>query len=119
MNKNQLVMVLKDRNGFPADTNEKVIDDFLGIVAECLVNGDSVQLTGFGVFDIRVSNPRTGTNPRTLEKLEIGYYARPSFRAGRALKAAIKNSDLAVEKAREVKLKKDKEARVKKLKTVG
>lgn len=117
MNKNQLVLVLSERNGYPVNMNEKVLEDFLSVVTECLINGDNVQLSGFGVFDIRVSNPRIGTNPRTFEKLEIDYYARPSFRAGRALKAAIRNSDLAVEKAKEIKAKKPSVS--KKIKSVG
>lgn len=119
MNKNQMIHVLRDKNGYPMQLNEKIIEDFLSVITECLVNGDSVQMAGFGVFDIRVSNPRVGTNPRTLEKMSIGHYARPSFRAGRALKAAIKNSDLAAEKAREVQVKKAQEVKLKKAKVVA
>ena len=99
--------------------NEKVVNDFLDIITECLVNGDGVHLSGFGVFDVRVSNPRLGTNPRTFEKLDIGHYARPSFRAGRALKAAIRTSDLAIEKAREAQAKKAQETKARKAKANG
>jgi len=116
MNKNQVVQILRDRNGYPVNINEKIVDDFLEVITDSLVKGEEVTLTGFGTFDVRVSNPRMGTNPRTFEKLDIGHYARPSFRAGRALKHAIKTSDLAADKAREVKEAKLNEVRVKRVK---
>lgn len=119
MNKNQLIQILKERNGYPLTINERIVDDFLEVVTDSLVQGEEVQIAGFGTFDIRVSNPRLGTNPRTLEKFDIGHYARPSFRAGRSLKHSIKNSNLAVSRAESVKESKVQELKVKKVKIVG
>lgn len=93
MNQEQVVQTLTEKNGLSPEINEKVVNDFLAIVTDCLTMGDSVKMTGFGTFDVCIGKPREVVNPQTMEMMKIGYYFRPSFRAGRALKASIRNSE--------------------------
>lgn len=56
---------------------------------ETLAKGDSIQLVGFGTFEVRERAAREGINPRTKEKIEIAATKVPAFKAGRALKDAV------------------------------
>ena len=48
-----------------------------------------MQLVGFGSFEVKKRDARTGRNPRTSEPVEIPAAKLPVFKAGRALKDAI------------------------------
>ena len=59
------------------------------LVEEALVAGDKVQLVGFGVFDVKSREARTGRNPKTKEVIQIPASKSPVFKAGKALKDAV------------------------------
>ena len=54
-----------------------------------MANGDSVQLIGFGTFDVRERGERVGINPLTKENITIAACKTPAFKAGKALKDAV------------------------------
>jgi len=58
-------------------------------VTEALKNGDSVALSGFGVFGVRTRPAREGRNPFTGETLMIPEAKVPGFKAGKTLKDAV------------------------------
>ncbi|HFE9895497.1 HU family DNA-binding protein, partial [Acinetobacter baumannii] len=49
-----------------------------------------VALIGFGTFSVKERAARTGRNPKTGEELKIAAAKVPSFKAGKALKEAVK-----------------------------
>ena len=51
--------------------------------------GDKVQLVGFGSFETKQREARTGRNPKTKETIEIPATRVPVFKAGKALKDAV------------------------------
>lgn len=61
----------------------------LASVGTHLKQGDKVQLTGFGTFEIRERSARTGVKPGTAEKIEMLASKAPAFKAGKGLKAQI------------------------------
>jgi DNA-binding protein HU-beta len=63
--------------------------EFISAVADVLKRGDSVSLVGFGTFEVRERQARTGRNPRTGETMTIAASKAPSFKAGKALKDAV------------------------------
>lgn len=65
---------------------EAVIDS----IQEILADGDKVQLIGFGTFEVRERSARKGRNPQTGEEIEIPATKVPAFKAGKALKEAVK-----------------------------
>lgn len=77
-----------------ADLTKKAAGDSLNalidIVTESLGRGDKVTLTGFGTFMVRHRAARMGRNPQTGEPLHIAAQDTPAFRAGSALKGAVK-----------------------------
>jgi DNA-binding protein HU-beta len=66
------------------------VDAVLESIQQALQNGDSVQLIGFGTFEVRERAAREGRNPHTGEALTIPASKVPAFKAGKALKEAVK-----------------------------
>ncbi len=66
------------------------VDSMLDSVTAALKSGDTVLLTGFGKFEVRTRAARTGINPKTLEKINLPASKVPAFKAGKALKVAVK-----------------------------
>ena len=58
-------------------------------VTEALKNGDSVVLSGFGMFGVKTRPAREGRNPFTGEEMTIPEGKVPGFKAGKTLKAAV------------------------------
>ncbi|MCP4547894.1 MAG: HU family DNA-binding protein [bacterium] len=61
-------------------------DPRAGVIANALEDGEKVQLTGFGTFEIRERKARVGRNPRTGEAIQIAAARVPAFSAGKSLK---------------------------------
>ena len=61
-----------------------------GAIAAALKQGESVTLIGFGTFHITKRAARNGRNPRTGAAVKIKAANSPRFKAGKALKDAIK-----------------------------
>lgn len=57
---------------------------------KALKQGDKVQLVGFGSFEVKKRAERTGRNPKTKEAIVIPAGKYPVFKAGAALKEAVK-----------------------------
>lgn len=63
---------------------------FTDAVSSALSKGDSLTLTGFGTFQVSKRGARQGVNPRTGAKLQIPAMKVPKFKAGKALKEAVR-----------------------------
>ena len=59
-------------------------------VKDYLAEGEKVQLIGFGNFEVRERAARQGRNPQTGEAISIAASKVPAFKAGKALKEAVK-----------------------------
>lgn len=67
-----------------------IIDDVIKIITEAMVEGESVQLHGFGTFDVKEFKPRETVDLKTKERIVIPAYKAPKFTAGKLLKRAVK-----------------------------
>ena len=67
-----------------------VVATVFDTIAESLANGEKVQLIGFGSFEVRERAERKGRNPQTGAELVIPASKVPAFKAGKALKDAVK-----------------------------
>ncbi len=90
MTKVELVNSVSEKAGLTKKDAEKALAAVLDSVTEALKAGDKVSLVGFGTFEVRDRPARTGLNPRTKEKIEIAATKAPAFKAGKALKDAVK-----------------------------
>lgn len=89
MTKAELVTSVAAKAGLSKKDSEKALAAVVDSITEALAKGESVQLVGFGTFEVRERAARTGINPRTKEKIEIAATNVPAFKAGKALKDAV------------------------------
>lgn len=90
MNKTELVAAIADKAGISKKDADKAVAAFIEAVTETLKSGDKLQLVGFGSFEVRERPERTGRNPQTKETITIPASKVPAFKAGAALKTAVK-----------------------------
>ena len=81
---------MAEKSGLTKKDVEAALNAFMKSVEEALIEGDKVQLVGFGTFDIRERKARKGRNPRNPEQvIEIPASKAPVFKAGKALKELV------------------------------
>ena len=68
-----------------------VVDALFETIQEALQAGEKVQVIGFGNFEVRERAARKGRNPQSGEEIQIEASKVPAFKAGKALKDAVKN----------------------------
>ncbi len=90
MNKTELVAAVAAKADITKKDAEKAVAAVFGAIEDALVEGEKVQLIGFGTFEVKERAARTGHNPRTGESVEIAASKVPAFKAGAALKNAVK-----------------------------
>ncbi len=90
MNKTELINAVAAKAEISKKDAEKAIAAVFGSIEDALKAGDKVQLIGFGTFEVKERAARTGHNPKTGEAIEIAAAKIPSFKAGAALKTAVK-----------------------------
>src|SRR6476469_9357547 len=88
MNKSQLIDALAARLG-DRRTAASAVDELLSTIVETVKSGESVSLTGFGVFEARARAARVGRNPRTGQTVAVPAATVPAFRPGIGFKAAV------------------------------
>lgn len=86
MRKTDLISAVAKKAGISANSAKLAVDAFIEAVGDELKNGGSVQLIGFGTFDVQERAARKGRNPLTGEEIEIKASKSPRFKAGKALK---------------------------------
>ena len=91
MNKAELVESVQKSLG--GDTSkaaaERAVAAVIGGIESGLMNGEAVQLIGFGTFSVASRAARDGINPQTGDKIRIAASKTVKFKAGAGLKGKI------------------------------
>ena len=90
MNKTELIAAVAEVSGLSKKDSELALNATLNTITTALKKGDKVQLVGFGSFEVKKRAARTGLNPRTKQPVKIAASKVPAFKAGKALKDAVK-----------------------------
>ncbi|MGN0521137.1 MAG: HU family DNA-binding protein [Eubacterium sp.] len=90
MNKSELVAAVAAKAELSKKDADAAVTAVFDAVKDALADGDKVALVGFGTFSVKTRAARTGLNPRTKETIEIPEAKVPAFKAGSALKEAVK-----------------------------
>ena len=90
MLKKELIEVVAAQTGLTKKAASDAVEAMIKAITDALKKGDSVLLTGFGKFEVRNRAARAGINPKTMEKITLPATKVPAFKAGKALKVAIK-----------------------------
>ena len=89
MNKTELIAAIAEKSGLSKKDAEKALTATLDTITGALVQGDRVQLIGFGTFETKNREARMGHKPPNGEAVEIPAARLPQFKAGKALKDAV------------------------------
>ena len=89
MQKSELIAKVAKESMVSQAQAAAVINKALDAIVGALKSGDKVTLTGFGTFEVRKTAARTGTNPRTKQKIQIAAGKRATFSAGTLLREAV------------------------------
>ena len=80
MKKTDLINAIAEQSGLSKKDAEKALNAALDTIIKAVAAGDKIQLTGFGTFEQRQRNARTGSS------IEIAASKVPAFKAGKAFK---------------------------------
>ena len=86
MNKTELIAVTAENAGISKKDAERILNAAIDSVCAALAKGDRVQISGFGIFEVKNREARMGRNPHTKEAIEIPATRIPGFKASKALK---------------------------------
>jgi DNA-binding protein HU-beta len=92
MNRAELVSEIAELTGHPKTEVSTTLKALFHSVTSALSKGDKVTLVGFGTFERRTRQARTGRNPRTLAPLRIPASRVPAFRPGQELQDVVNGS---------------------------
>jgi DNA-binding protein HU-beta len=90
MTKAELIEKIGKGAGLSRAASEKTLNVIINGVTNALKKGNKVTLVGFGTFSVVTRKGRIGRNPRTSVAIRIPAHKAPKFRAGKALKDAVK-----------------------------
>ncbi len=86
MTKSEIVKKLAEKENLKRKIAEEIVDIVFDSMKEALVNGDKVEIRGFGTFKVKNYKPYQGRNPRTGEVINVGEKKLPFFKIGKELK---------------------------------
>src|SRR6476620_7365094 len=89
MNKAELIDVLTEKLGTDRRTATEAVEHVVDTIVRAVHRGDSVTITGFGVFEQRRRAARVARNPRTGETVKVKPTSVPAFRPGAQFKAVV------------------------------
>lgn len=89
MNKTELVAKISEQTELSKKDAEIAINAFIDVVADTLVSGEKITITGFGSFEVVERAARKGRNPRTGKSISIPKSKSPKFKPSKNLKEAI------------------------------
>ncbi len=89
MNKTELIAAVAEKAGLTKKDAERVVNATVDVIAESLVKGDKVSVSGFGIFEAKTREARVGRNPRTKQTIQIPATRLPVFKASKTLKDSV------------------------------
>jgi len=89
MNKSELIESLAEEVNLPSRIASSIVNTILDAMTESLVNGENVEIRGFGSFTVRKYEAYIGRNPKNGEKTQVKAKKLPFFKVGKELREAV------------------------------
>ncbi len=89
MNKSELIKTLAESEEIHVDEAAEIVNAFFDSIKESLVDGDRVEIRGFGSFKIKEYKGYQGRNPKSGTVVDVCPKRLPFFRPGKELKEFI------------------------------
>jgi len=89
MTKAELVEIISQETGVSKKDTGVVVNLIMDNISQALVQGDKVELRGFGSFKVKTRRSRLARNPRTGESVDVPAKRVPFFKASNDLKGRL------------------------------
>jgi integration host factor subunit beta len=89
VNKSDLIEVLAEEAGLHIRSTEFVVEEVFNAMTEALVQGEGVEIRGFGSFIVREYDSYTGRNPKTGKNILVSPKKLPFFKVGKELRERV------------------------------
>lgn len=90
MNNKEFIGTLAKRCGMTTAEASAGIDSFVAIMTERLKENDQLNISGFGVLEVKMRKERVSVNPKTGQRFLVPPKIVPSFRPSSKLKDKFK-----------------------------
>ena len=90
MNKSELIAKIAEKTELNQKQAATALDATILSITEALKAGETVQIMGFGTFEVRERAARQSRNPRTGETIEVAAKKLPGFKPGKGLRDAVR-----------------------------
>jgi DNA-binding protein HU-beta len=89
MNKSELIDAIASKTSVTKKSADVVLSAFIDTIIDTVSAGDKVTLVGFGTFEARQRQARSGRNPSTGKPIKIPATTVPAFSAGKSFKEKV------------------------------
>jgi len=86
MTKIEIVQNLCDELDLTKKDSSRIVESVLDLIKENLSHGETVKISGFGVFCVKEKKSRRGRNPQTGDQMEICRRKVLTFKASQVLR---------------------------------
>ncbi len=93
MNNKEFVSKLAQRCKLNITEANSNIEAFINILTDRLKDNDQINISGFGVFDVKLRRERLSVNPKTGQRMLVPPKIVPAFRPGSKLKDKFKTTE--------------------------
>ena len=96
MNNKEFIADLAARTGLRQDETQNMMNTLITAMGDSFLEGDSIQLTGFGLFEVKKKLERVMINPNTGQRMLVPPKLVLSFRPNMLLRDKIKKGGAEV-----------------------
>ena len=89
MNKSDLIVALAKEADLPLRKSEEIVNLVFDTMSSALIDGDRIEIRGFGSFMVKEYKGYTGRNPKTGEKISVTEKRLPFFKTGKELREKV------------------------------
>jgi integration host factor subunit beta len=89
MNKSELIEVVAARKGLSCKKAEEIVSTIFDSMTDAMIQGDRIEIRGFGSFVVNDYKAYTGRNPKTGESIAVKPKKLPFFKVGKELKERV------------------------------
>lgn len=86
MNKTEFIDFIASQHAIKKTEAEKSLNQITEAIIKALSQGEEIKITGFGIFEVKQKDARSGHHPKTGVKIDIPAYKQPVFKIGKTLK---------------------------------
>lgn len=92
LTKADIVDAIYDNLPFDKQKASQLIEDWIELIKDGLMNDEKVMISGFGVFEVKSKHARPGRNPQTGDSITLPARKVVKFKPSQLLKSALNAS---------------------------